>query len=125
MSREPTEIVEALWHRIWIESDLSALDDLVADPYIRHTRDGTLRQTPAEYAEVISSAVDVIRGTRVQIDALEAVGDTVWARMTLHAVNIGVGDEVRITWLGQFRIADERLAESWVLHEVGLDWSKG
>ena len=125
MSSEPTDIVEALWHRIWIESDLDALDELVADPYIRHTHDGTLRQTPAEYADVIGGAIDVIRGTRVQIDRLDAVGDTVWARMTLHAVNISVGNEVTITWLCQYRIEGERIAESWVLHESGLDWSKG
>ena len=130
MSRQPMEIVTALWQRIWIDGALDALGDLIADPYVRHTRDGTVVTTPAEYADVIAGAVDVIRGTRVQIDDMAEVSDgagsgsTVWARMTLHAVNIAVGTDTTITWLGQYRIADDRIAESWVLHEAGLDWNR-
>jgi hypothetical protein len=124
MTRQPTEIVEALWQRIWIDGALDTLDDLIADPYVRHTRNGTSTHSPAEYGGVIAAAVDVIRGTRVQIDDIAATGDTVWARMTLHAVNIGVGTDTTITWLGQYRIAHDRIAESWVLHESGLDWNR-
>ena len=124
MSRDPTEIVEAIWQRIWIDHELDALDDLLADPYVRHTREGTVTMTPAEYGATVAAAVEVIRGTRVHVDDIAAAGDTVWARMTLEAVNISLGEPVTITWLGQYRIADDRIAESWVLHESGLDWSR-
>ena len=124
MSREPAEIVEALWRRIWIDGELAALDDLVADPYVRHTREGTVSQSPAEYGEAVSAAIEVVRGTKVQLDDFAAVGNNVWARMTLRSVNIALGEEVTITWMGQYRIADDRIAESWVLHEAGIDWSR-
>lgn len=124
MSREPTEIVEALWHRIWIDHELEALGDLVADPYVRHTREGTVEMSPEQYGATVAAAVEVIRGTNVRIDGLTATGDRVWARMTLEAVNLTVGEPVTITWLGEYRIADDRIAESWVLHESGLDWSR-
>jgi len=123
MAREPSEVVTALWHRIWIDGELDELGDLVTDPYTRHTRQGTLVQSPLEYGKSVGAAIDVIRGTRVSIDDLATVGDMVWARITIHAVNIQLGDEVRITWMGQYRIADDKVTESWVLHEVGLDWS--
>ncbi|MGI9601305.1 MAG: nuclear transport factor 2 family protein [Acidimicrobiales bacterium] len=123
MSTEPGEVVRALWQRIWIDGELDALGDLVADPYVRHTRQGTLVQDPATYGESVAAAIEVIRGTKVVLDDIVTVGETVWARMTLHAVNINMGDQVRITWMGQYRIADGKVAESWVLHETGLDWS--
>ncbi len=125
MSREPMEIVEELWQRIWMDDDLDDLGDLVADPYVRHTRDGTARVDPKQYAASVAEAVKVVRGTRVVIDEMVTVGDKVWSRMTLHAVNLNLGEEVTITWLGVYRIADDRVAESWVLHEAGLDWSRG
>jgi hypothetical protein len=130
MPRTPTEIVETLWQRLWIDGNLESLDELIGDPYVRHTRDGTVTMTPAEYGEVIGAAVEVIRGTRVEVDeiaaapAADGTGDMVSARMTLRAVNIAVGDEVTITWLAHYRIVGGRITESWVLHETGLDWSR-
>ncbi|MDH3706686.1 MAG: ester cyclase [Acidimicrobiia bacterium] len=122
MPTEPADVVRALWQRIWIDGALDQLGDLVTDPYIRHTREGTAAQSPAEYGRAVGAATDVIRGTKVQIDDMATVDDMVWARMTLHAVNINLGTEVRITWIGQYRVVNGKVCESWVLHESGLDW---
>ena len=69
-----------------------------------------------------------------RVDDSATSGDRGWARMTLHVVNIsaaglgaagvGAGEETTITFVGVYRIADDRIAESWVLHESGLDWSR-
>jgi len=129
--RDPAEVVTTLWHRIWIEGDLDSLTDLVADPYVRHTREGTLRQTPQQYADTLASAIETIRGTAVTVDDLHVADDAqsdgsmVMARLTLDACNMTTGDPVRIAWLAHYRVVHGQVAESWVLHETGLDWSEG
>lgn len=134
MARDPAELVEALWNRIWIDRRPDTLDDLIADPYIRHTREGTETTSPVAYGRVLANALDLLRATEVQIDDLVAIDEgtaaagptehIVWARMTLRAVNIQVGEPTTITWMAKFRVADDRVAESWVLHESRLDWTR-
>ena len=111
-----------LWQEIWIDNDFTRLQELVADPYVRHTRDGTVASTPAEYARHIESAVRTIRGTEVEIHDTATAGDIVFARLNLHGVNLSTGNAVKLTWLAHYRIVDGRVAESWTMHQTGLDW---
>ncbi len=60
MPTEPADVVRALWQRIWIEGALDELGDLVADPYVRHTREGTTAQSPAEYGRSVGAATDAL-----------------------------------------------------------------
>lgn len=119
---DPVALVTRLWTEIWIDGDLERIAELVADPYVRHTREGTTSSTPAEYARHISSAVRTIRGTEVEILASAVDGDTVFARLVLHGVNLETGNTMRLSWLTQYRLDDGRIAEAWTLHEAGLDW---
>ena len=46
--------------------------------------------------------------------------------MTIEGVDLAAGTTRLMTWLQVFRIdADGRLAESWLLHAVGVDWRPG
>ena len=116
------DLVTRLWQEIWIDNDFTRLRELVSDPYVRHTRDGTVSSTPAEYARHIESAVQSIKSTAVDIDDLTSVGDRVYARLRLRGVNLTTGDELHLTWLAHYRIVDGRVAESWSMHQTGLDW---
>lgn len=118
----PVELVTRLWNEIWIDGQLELLDEIVADPYVRHTREGTFTATPAEYGRHIESAVRTIKGTEVEIQATATEGDTVFARLRLHGVNLDTGHTVKLTWLTQYRIENGRIAESWTMHQPGLDW---
>ena len=43
--------------------------------------------------------------------------------MTIEGVDLEAGTTRVMTWLQVFRIDDDgRLAESWLLHAVGIDW---
>ena len=116
------DLVTALWHQIWIDNDFERLSELVDDPYVRHTRDGTITATPDEYARHIESTVQSIKSTAIDIDDLTSVGDRVYARLRLRGVNLTTGDELVITWLAHYRIHAGRIAESWSMHQTGLDW---
>ncbi|MEM7143051.1 MAG: nuclear transport factor 2 family protein [Actinomycetota bacterium] len=116
------DLVARLWNEIWIEGDLERLPEIVHDPYIRHTREGTVSSTPADYARHIASAVRTVRGTSVDILASAETGDGVFVRLNLHGVNIDTGNAMKLTWLAQYRIHDDRIAEAWTMHQPGLDW---
>jgi predicted SnoaL-like aldol condensation-catalyzing enzyme len=121
-SSDNERLVDRLWNQIWIEGALDKLDDVIADPFIRHTRDGTEVTTPAEYARHIESAVRTIRGTEMVVEHIASVDDMVFARLHLHGLNLSTGTTVKITWLTQYRIAEGRIAEAWTMHQSGLDW---
>jgi predicted SnoaL-like aldol condensation-catalyzing enzyme len=122
MTTDNEALVIRLWERIWISGELDELDQVVCDPYVRHTRDGTVSASPADYARHLANVVRTIRGTDVSIDHIASLDDMVYARLHLDAVNLDTGNTLRLTWLTQFRVADGKIAEAWTMHQSGLDW---
>ena len=122
MSRENEELVETLWNHIWIDHSLDRLGEVLADPYVRHTRDGTQQTTPEQYALHISSSVETIRAATLRFDQIASVDDYVFARFALEGINVAVGSKLKITWLGQYQIVGGLIAESWSMHQTDLDW---
>ncbi len=122
MSRENEALIETLWNHIWIDQSLDRLGEVLADPFVRHTRDGTERTTPQRYGRHVSSSVATIRPTRLHFDQISSVDDFVFARIGLEGVNVAIGSTIKITWLAQYRIADGLIAESWSMHQTDLDW---
>jgi len=115
-------LVQEFWRRLWVDRDLESMIGLLADPYVRHNRDGTLSSSPAEYAERVASVIEMICGTRIEFHDLAEIADRVWVRLTLHGVNIATTTDTTITWLSVYRIYDGRIAEVWSMHQTDLDW---
>lgn len=122
MTTASEALVKSLWQKIWIEGDLDQVDELLAPQFVRHTRDGTTTMTPSEYRRHISSVVRTIRGTEVTIAHIASCDDMVFARLNLHGVNLDTSRDVKLTWMTQYRIAGERIAEAWTMHQPDLDW---
>jgi len=122
MSPENEALIETLWNHIWIEQSLDRLGEVLADPFVRHTREGTELTTPRDYALHISSSAATIRPTRLHFDQISSVDDYVFARLGIEGVNVAIGGTLKITWLAQYRIADGLIAESWSMHQTGLNW---
>lgn len=122
MSRENEELIETLWKHIWLDRSLARLGEVLADPFVRHTRDGTEHTTPERYARHVSSSVATIRPTKLHFDHIASVDDCVFARLRLEGVNVAVGTPVKITWIAQYRIASGLIVESWSMHQTDLDW---
>ncbi|MEQ8840207.1 MAG: ester cyclase [Acidimicrobiales bacterium] len=122
MTQQNQDLVTRLWHTIWMSGDIDDLVDIVADPYIRHTRDGTVSASPTEYIRHLSGVVRTIRGTEVKIVDIASVDDMVFARVHLAGVNLDTGNQLDLTWMTQYRVTDGRIAEAWTMHLPDLDW---
>ena len=116
-------VVRAYWERVWLEQDLDALEDLVTDPVVRHTAEGTQSLTRHEYRRRLADAFEAVRATEVSIDSVTADGLTVWIRLTLRGVSLATAAPMSLAWLGQYRIEGGLIAELWALHQPGTDWS--
>ena len=116
-------VVRGYWDRIWLDRDLDALEDLVADRVVRHTAEGTETLTRAELRRRLAGAFEAVRASEVSIDAIIADGPTVWVRLTLRGVSLATAAPMSLAWLAQYRIEGGRIAELWALHQAGADWS--
>ena len=122
MSDPSDNPVIQLWRTIWLDGHTHGLDDVLADPYIRHTRDGTASVTVREYIEHMRQTTRNVRGTDLSVEQLVEITDRTFARITLMGVNVTSGDPVMITIVGEYRLNEGRIAESWSMHQPGLDW---
>ena len=110
------------WRRLWIDADATGIDELIADHYIRHTCDGDVTMTPAEYGDHITRITSHLRGTAVDVAHVTEVDDMIFARFTLRGMNLATGTPVSVAWLGQYRTVDGKLAESWTLRQTDAAW---
>ena len=120
---DPADVVRSYWQHVWLDRDLDALDDLVTDPSIRNTADGTRELSTADLKALLRDALCAVRGKDMTVDAVAVDGSNVWIRLTLHGISIATMSPLTFTWLAQYRIVDGRIAEAWALHQTGVDWS--
>ena len=123
MTARATDPVIRLWEGLWIDGDDAIAVELLTDPYVRHTTEGTETHSPAAYARHICDVTRHIKGTAVVLDHLSHAGDMTHARFTLTGVNLTTGEPVTIGWLGQYRIEDGRVAESWSMRQTDFSWA--
>ncbi len=123
MSDHPEQLVIQLWNAVWIDRDREAMRDLLAEPYIRHGREGTTTSGPDDYATRMLTSLKHLKGADLRVDDIASVGDMVYARMHMGGVNLETGNAVSISWLGHYRVHKGKIAESWMLHQTDLDWA--
>lgn len=117
------QVVRDYWHKVWIDQDLDALAELVTEPMIRHTVDGTHEFDLPALKKRITDALRTVCGSELGFDSMTVDGDTVWARITLRGTTLATMAPLTITWIAQYRLEDDRIAEMWALHHPDLDWN--
>ncbi len=124
-AEHPTDdsVLVRTWRKLWIDADPTGIEELVADPYVRHSCDGSaVTMSPADYGAHIARVTGHLRGTEIDVAYLRQVDDMIHARFTLKGMNLTTGTPVSVAWLGQYRVADGKLAESWTLRETDAAW---
>lgn len=113
---DPNEVVKRWWDDLW-GGDLSVVDDLVAEPYVRHTMDGTKTQSRDQFKADMLQYFRVHNKPRVSIDDVGEGADTVWARIRSEGINLETEGTSRITWIQIHRLNDMgQIAETWTMY---------
>lgn len=119
---EARALVRRWWDGIWREGDLSIVDELCTDPYVRHTGMGTDRLSHAEYKKRLAQTQRVLKGAVTTIDDEVVAGDKVWSRATSRGVNLDTVEKSVMTWMVIHRIENGKLAEVWAATLPGVEW---
>lgn len=116
------ELVRRWWIDVWGGDDLTVLDEICTDPYVRHTGLGTERVSLKEYKRRVAQQRQVLRNATTTIDDQVVSGDKVWTRATSRGVDFTAIDRAVMTWITIHRIEDGRIAEAWVSTLPGVEW---
>jgi hypothetical protein len=117
-----TELVARYWEGLWVRRDLGVVDELIADPYRRHTSAGTRMLRRAEFKRDLKDSWRLLHDPATTIDDQVAAGDRVWTRATTQGVNLDTGETSVLTWLVIHRIEGHQIAEAWIASLPGVDW---
>lgn len=116
-------MVRRYWEDLWGGSDLSVVDELFSEPYVRHNRNGTQRLTRAQLKSDFRRYWESLGNVQmVRIDDLAGAADRVWSRATIRGRDGESGDPRVVTFLHQARVAEGRLVETWSLTAPDVDW---
>ncbi len=122
--RSPVAIVEEWQARAWGDCDLSVVDELIAEPFTRHSSAGTeqrsrdqLKADLREYQKALGKPLIEVRDRVVD-------GDKVWSRTRLRGANLTTGEPRMIDWMQIHRVEDGQIVEVWTLHASDVDWER-
>ncbi len=117
-------IVGRYWDGLWRHRDLSVVDELLGEPYVRHSSAGTRSLSRAEFKRELKQAWQLLHNPATTIDDQVSAGDKVWTRATTLGVNVDTGETSVVTWLVVHRLAGGRLVEAWIASLPGVDWRR-
>lgn len=119
------DVVRRYWDEMWGGADLSIIDELFTDPYVRHNRNGTSTISRTQLREDFKNYwASFGNAAQVAIDDLIAEGGRVFSRVTIRGLDGESGDARVVTFLQEARVVDGRMAESWSLTAPDVDWSR-
>jgi hypothetical protein len=121
---EARALLRGWWERVWGEGDLDALDELLTDPYTRHTAAGSETIGRDAYKAKLANSQRLLYRPDTTIDDEVVVADRIWTRATSTGLNLDTGEVAVITWLTIHRVEGGRLAEAWIAAMVGVKWDR-
>ena len=119
---DPRAIVARYWEGLWHHRDLSVVDELIGEPYVRHSSAGTRSLSRAVFKRELTQAWRLLHDPTTTIEDQVAESDRVWTRATTQGVNLDTGETSVVTWLVVHRLAGSRIVESWSATLPGVDW---
>lgn len=117
-------VVRRLWDAVWRDNDVAALDDLIAERYIRHNSTGTEDLSRQELKEAFVQYQRVLHAPVTTMDAAAREGDLVFVRATSRGTNIETGRAQVVTWMASYRFEGDRIAEGWIATIPDVDWER-
>ena len=119
---DPISVVERWQERAWCHGDLDAVDDLLADPVLRHGPSGTQRRSHAEMRSDLHRYQRALGKPQITVHDRVADGDRVWSRLTMQGANMDTGEPRTVQWMQMHRVAAGRIVEYWVLYATDVKW---
>lgn len=118
----PLEVVEQWLERAWGHCDLSAVDDLIEEPFIRHNRDGSMTRTRSELRADLCEYQKALGKPIIEVRDRVVDGNRVWSRTTMRGASLQTGETRVVDWIQIHRVEGGRIVEVWTLHALDVAW---
>ena len=115
-------IVGRYWDALWRRRDLSVVDELIGEPYVRHSSAGTRAVSRKEFKRELANAWRLLHDASTTVEDQVSDADRVWTRATTRGINLDTGEMSVVTWLTIHRLEGGRIVESWTATLPGVDW---
>ncbi len=119
---DPVAIVEEWQTRAWGECDLDVVDELIAEPFVRHTLNGTAKRTREELKADVREYRKALGKPMIELRDRVVDGDKVWLRTTIRGANLVTGEPHSIDRIQIYRVENGLIVEVWSLHASDVDW---
>lgn len=120
--RSPAQIVDEWQHRAWGDCDLGVVDELIAEPFVRHGTSGTTSRTRDQLKSDLRQYQKALGKPVIEVRDQAVAGDKVWVRTTLRGANLQSGDLRTVERLMIYRVEGDRIAEVWALSATDVFW---
>jgi hypothetical protein len=117
------ELAQRYWDAVWNDRDLDLVDEIMADPYVRHSAVGRKVLHLEDLKREFEQSWELLHGGRTVIDDQAIGGDRIWTRATTRGVNLQTGEKSVLTWLIVHRVENGRFVESWSATLPGVEWT--
>ena len=112
------------WEQVWHEGRFDLVPSCVAETYIRHDPKGDRTVTRDAYATEIADIRKERPGIRVVVYDHSFIGNRAWFRFEFKWTDPKTGEIQTQAGMQVYRIADGKLAETWVtLLPLGSAWT--
>lgn len=118
----PVQVVEQWQERAWGEFDLTAVDDLVADPLLRHGPSGTAKRSHEELKRDLVQYQRTLGKPTIVVHDRVVQDDRVWSRVRMCGHNMETGQPRTVDWLQIHRVVDGKMVELWSLYATDVTW---
>ena len=116
-------VCDRWWHEVWRDGNIAVADEILTDPFVRHSATGTAVVSRDEYKATLAEFQRTLCRPQTTIDERVVSGDLIWTRATSRGMNRATGETTVVTWMLIQRISGDRIAEHWALTVRGLDWT--
>ena len=119
---DPVAVVADWQERAFGECDLGAVDELVAEPFVRHGPTGTDVRTHAQLKHDLRQYERALGKPTIAVHGRVADGDRVFSHITLRGVSFDTGERRVVERLQIHRVVDGKIVEVWSLYATDVDW---
>jgi steroid delta-isomerase-like uncharacterized protein len=118
-------LVRRAFEEVWNQGDLDAVDQLFSADFVRHFPIGSGTRGLAAFRARAQDHRSAFPDWSEQIELMVAEGDLVAVYFSSAGTNVGsflgnppTGQQINITEMTIFRIADDKIAEQWLIPDL-------
>jgi steroid delta-isomerase-like uncharacterized protein len=113
-------LVREFFEEAWVKGNVAAVDEFMAAEYVEHPRPSTLPPGTEGLKQLIAAYRTAFPDLKMTLDDIFAEGEMVAFRWSVSGTHLGdwlgvppTGNHVAATGITVFRIAGEKVVESW------------